>query len=282
MTEPIILINPGLGNCIDFCNAVVNVVGYLDGLHCKLPAWQGLVNLEPAEAGQAFQFKLFALFLQEMLPDDTRGKIKDITAGALIKGQQDNCTAIRNLLCASFPTSTTVKEGFESNAISKEEQAKLIEEYISENGLWVKGPPSQDRYLTRGGEAKVYLHTDGRHVIKLNDAIYYATWLEFLNSILLHNLIFENTAYILEGFIKEKDVLYAVLRQPFILSDAQADLNDIKKLLSFNGFENTRRQDYLHKELGLILEDMHDENVLVNSEILFFIDTVFYTIAPVQ
>ena len=28
--------------------------------------------------------------------------------------------------------------------------------------------------------------------------------------------------------------------------------------------------------LGLILEDIHDENVLVNNDVLFFIDTVFY------
>ncbi len=49
--------------------------------------------------------------------------------------------------------------------------------------------------------------------------------------------------------------------------------------MAFNGFVNTRRNDYLHTELGLILEDMHDENVIVNSETLFFIDTVFYTIA---
>lgn len=38
----------------------------------------------------------------------------------------------------------------------------------------------------------------------------------------------------------------------------------------------------IHKELGLILEDMHDENVLVNSDTLFFIDTVFYTVTPVK
>ncbi len=36
------------------------------------------------------------------------------------------------------------------------------------------------------------------------------------------------------------------------------------------------------RELGLILEDMHDENVIVNSDTLFFIDTVFYTITPGQ
>lgn len=74
--------------------------------------------------------------------------------------------------------------------------------------------------------------------------------------------------------------LYAVLKQPFITADTQVDLNDVKKLLTFNGFENNRRNDYIHKELGLIVEDMHDENVLVNSETLFFIDTVFYTIVP--
>lgn len=59
----------------------------------------------------------------------------------------------------------------------------------------------------------------------------------------------------------------------------QVELADIKALLEFNGFVNTRRNDYQHDELGLILEDKHDENVLVNSETLFFIDTVFYTVA---
>ena len=89
--------------------------------------------------------------------------------------------------------------------------------------------------------------------------------LEFFNSLLIHNLIFENTSYTVEGFIKEDDLLYAVLKQPFITTDAHVDLDDINKLFTFNGFENTRQQDYIHKELGLILEDMHDENVLVNS-----------------
>jgi len=84
----------------------------------------------------------------------------------------------------------------------------------------------------------------------------------------------------LGGFAKEEGGLYAVLEQPFVVADAQAELDDIKKFLEFNEFENTRRNDYIHRKLGLILEDMHDENVLVNSETLFFIDSVFYTIRP--
>jgi hypothetical protein len=217
-----------------------------------------------------------------MLPDDTRRKIKNITAGVIIEGSQDNCTTVRNLLCASFQTSTTVKKDFEGKAVSKEEQENVLEKYSNEKNLWITDLPGEDRYLARGGEARVYLHVDNKNVVKLNDTVYYATWLEFLNSVLLHNLIFENTSYTLLGFAKENNVLYAVLKQPFITSDAQVELEDIKKLLGFNDFENSKRNDYFHKELGLILEDMHDENVIVNSETLFFIDTVFYTVTPGQ
>ena len=228
---------------------------------------------------KSYSLKNF-LFLLQMLPDDTRRKIENIVAGNVIERKDDHCTAIRNILCRRFATSTTVKEDFEGKSIIKKEQAEVIEAYCDEKRLWVTSLPGEERYLTRGGEAKVYIQSDNTHVLKLNDAIYYATWLEFLNSILLHNLLFENTLYNLLGFVKVDDILYSVLEQPFIVTDAQAELDDIKKFLEFNEFENTGRNDYIQRKLGLILEDMHDENVLVNSETLFFIDSVFYTISP--
>lgn len=58
-----------------------------------------------------------------MFSDDIRIKIKNITERIIIEGTTDNCTTIRNFLCAGFPTSTTVKTDFESKAIIKEEQA---------------------------------------------------------------------------------------------------------------------------------------------------------------
>jgi hypothetical protein len=215
-----------------------------------------------------------------MLSDDTRNKIKNITGGDVVEGSEDNCTAIRNLLCKSFATSTTVKKEFESRSIIKEEQKKLLEGYCNANNLWVNNLPGEDRYLTRGGEARVYLEVDSKNVIKLNDAVYYTTWLEFLNSIMLHNLIFPNTGYQLLGFHKESNVLLAVLKQPFIIAESEVELGDVRKFLSFNDFENYKRNDYIQREWGLILEDMHDENVLISSDALFFIDTVFYTVAP--
>lgn len=43
-----------------------------------------------------------------------------------------------------------------------------------------------------------------------------------------------------------------------------------------NGFENKRRNDYENDNLGLIIEDLHDENVLTRNGLLYFIDTVFF------
>jgi hypothetical protein len=91
----------------------------------------------------------------------------------------------------------------------------------------------------------------------------------------IHNLLFPNTAYSLAGFIRTRGNLCVVLQQPFIEGE-QAKLENIKELLTFNGFSNTKRQDYYNKEFELVLEDMHDENVIAKGDTLFFIDTVFY------
>lgn len=211
-----------------------------------------------------------------MYDNETRRKLQNIISGISIEGKSDNCTTARNYLCASYTTSTTVKTAFEHRAKIKEEQSKLLIELAKENNFWLYKLPVENSYFARGGEAKVYLASDGKSVIKTNDAIYYNTWLDFLNSIIIHNLLFTDTKYTLLGFFEEADTLTAVLQQSYVISDELTNLINVKTYLEHNGFENTKRNDYYNKELGLILEDMHDENVITNSNILFFIDTVFY------
>ena len=214
-----------------------------------------------------------------MLSDDTRKRLENIVRGIVLEGEEDNSTATRNLLCASFRTSTTVKKDFSGQSIVKKEQAEFLRHHCSLRNWWVDDLPDESSFLTRGGEARIYLAPDRKSVVKVNDAVYYATWLEFFNSLVIHNLLFKETAYTFLGFTENSDSLLAVIKQPFIRSDAPVDLSDVQKLLAFNGFENTKRNDYFNKELGIILEDMHDENIIVNSNTLFFIDTVFYTVS---
>ena len=110
-----------------------------------------------------------------MFSHDTRKKLKNITGGTIIDPAEDNCTATRNILCAGFRTSTTVKKDFEGQSIIKKEQAGFLKNYSTKNNLWLDILPADSMFLTRGGEAQVYLDTDNRSVIKLNDAVYYAT-----------------------------------------------------------------------------------------------------------
>ena len=211
-----------------------------------------------------------------MIHYETANKIENIISGKIITWQADSCTAARNYLCASFSPSTTVKKDFNRKQVIKKEQAAALIDYATQHKLWVERPTQANRFLTQGGEAEVFLSTDQQHVIKLNDGIYYATWLDFLNSILIHNLLFEETSYTLIGFTKREDDLQIVLKQQFVISDAPVQLNEVKEFLEFNEFVNTKGNDYFNKKLSLILEDIHDENVIMNNGIMFFIDTVFY------
>jgi hypothetical protein len=217
-----------------------------------------------------------------MFGNDTRKRLENIVKGVILEGESDHCTTVRNLLCASFRTSTTVKEDFENQLRVKKEQAEFLKDLSRSRNWWVHDLPAENSFLTRGGEAQVYLAPDNRNVIKINDAVYYATWLEFFNSLTIHNILFEETTYTFLGFTERDQNLLAILEQPFIKSDAPVDLEDVKKLLAFNGFVNTKRNDYYNEELGLILEDMHDENIIIQSNNIFFIDTVFYTVSGGQ
>ena len=159
----------------------------------------------------------------------------------------------------------------------KEEETKSLIQFAEENNLWVENI-NIELYVSQGAEQKVYL-IDGTSVLKLNDSIYYASWVDYFHNLLLNNLFFPDTAYKLLGFHKDEDILYAVVEQPFVKATEKTDLNLVKDFLLNNGFRNKKNHDYVNDSLGIILEDLHDENVLTQDGMLYFIDTVFYIVS---
>jgi hypothetical protein len=156
----------------------------------------------------------------------------------------------------------------------KIEEAKNIRQYCEENNFWYN-EIDITAFVSSGAEQKVYLHNEFK-VFKLNDSIYYLSWEDYFNNLLLNNFFFPDTAYQLVGFYESEEVLYSVVEQTFIKSDEDTELEIVKKFLDENGFVNTRNNDYFNPNLGIILEDLHDENVLTSKGNLYFIDTVFY------
>ena len=80
----------------------------------------------------------------------------------------------------------------------------------------------------------------------------------------------------MKGFILQDEILYYVVKQIFVTTTETTDLNNVKEFMASNGFINKKENDYYNPELGIILLDLHDENVLTENVILQFIDTVFY------
>ena len=157
----------------------------------------------------------------------------------------------------------------------KIEEAKKIRQFCDQNNFWISNIDINS-FVSKGAEQKVYLHQDEFTVFKLNDSIYYLSWEDYFNNLLLNNFFFPDTAYQLVGFYESEEVLYAVVEQDFIKFDELTELEIVKKFLDENGFVNTRNNDYFNPDLGIILEDLHDENVLTFEGNLYFIDTVFY------
>lgn len=163
----------------------------------------------------------------------------------------------------------------EKDKFVKEQEAAAILTYANTNDFFVSDPHSS-RYLAEGAEQKVYLNNDGLSVTKLNDSIFYETWTDYFNSLLLHNFFFPATSYELIGFVIRENQLLAAVKQSFIRSTSATDIDKVKELMASNGFVNNRNNDYINTRLGIIAEDLHDENVLNNYGVLFFIDTVFF------
>ena len=162
------------------------------------------------------------------------------------------------------------------NEYSKEQETKDLIAFIDKNNLWYKKTVSTDDKIGEGAEQKVYFYPEKQKVVKLNDSIFFASWLDYINNLSIHNYFFPGTFYTLLGFLIVNDTLYSVVEQPYVKSTEGVKINEVKDFLKANGFENTRRNDYYNPHLGIILEDLHDENVISSRNQLFFVDTVFY------
>jgi len=157
----------------------------------------------------------------------------------------------------------------------KSKEAEAILAFAKKEKLFYEEDIRESDFISEGAEQKVYRLNEFQ-VIKTNAGIFYEYWLDYFNSLLLHNYFFPATAYTFLGFKEIGGELHAVVKQEFVVASEPTDLVLVRQFLSYNGFQLKKNNDYLNTELGLIFEDLHDENVLSDKGVLFFIDTIFY------
>jgi hypothetical protein len=89
-------------------------------------------------------------------------------------------------------------------------------------------------------------------------------------------MLFPLTRYELIGFIKLNSVVFLVTEQEYIEPTSPTNIDRIHNEMRENGFYVKKNNDFINEKFGIIIEDLHEENVLTNNDILFFIDTVIY------
>ncbi|HET6993825.1 MAG TPA: hypothetical protein VFI06_02530 [Chitinophagaceae bacterium] len=200
-----------------------------------------------------------------------KNELQNVIKGKSSSGESDSIQAAKTYLRNHTRPGS---EGQSSNQ-GRPEEERALREYARQNGLFID-KSDLGHFITSGAEQKVFYKANSSTLFKIADAIFYLKWEDYFNNLLLHNRFFPDTAYTLVGFLEEDARLHAVVKQEFVLLTEKTNLEAVKDHLLANGFVNKKNNDYYHPYLGIILEDLHDENVLTSNGLLFFVDTVFY------
>lgn len=172
------------------------------------------------------------------------------------------------------------KERARYNAAVRPIEENDLKIWAQSTGLWIDENDFMDQYSTRqigaGAEQKVYLHENGKEVIKVNTGTYHGNWLEFFNRLLGHAILFPATSYSMIGVTSVEETLAVVIKQQFAVLTQGAQRYSVESYLNDHSFIRTKNDDYYNQELGIILEDLHDENIFLLDKQLLFIDPVVY------
>lgn len=205
------------------------------------------------------------------MQNNLKDELQNLIRGNGKESQRNTLQTITHYLSGSQSASSKT----ENTKQYKAEEMTFLNSFLENKKLWLN-MPDESAYLSEGAEQKVYLTDDGKNVLKINSGVFYLSWLDYFHSLLLHNFFFSYTAYELLGFCQHTEGVFALVKQPYIRVTEPTNPEIVREFLESNGFTNQRNQDYEHKDLGIILEDLHEANVLTNESTLFFIDTVFY------
>jgi hypothetical protein len=126
-----------------------------------------------------------------------------------------------------------------SRLIRPHEEAAL-RAWATRDGLLLDADDFNRPWQAQGGqggqENKVYLESGSGRVLKANNLSPYGTYLEFFQSMGLHNWLFPAAPVRLEGLIEDEGMLKPVISQPFIRAMAGAEASEVAEHMRSMGF----------------------------------------------
>ena len=178
---------------------------------------------------------------------------------------------------------TTQDERWELNVQLRLAETNALYAWAEGNKLLLDADDFTREWLAfgeiEGGEHQVY-QKDG-WFFKRNNMAYHSNYLEYLHRMVLHNYLFAETAVQFEGLMWYDDTLQPVIRQKALLGVRGATRAEVTVEMHLRGFSRRAADNYYSLALGLLVEDLHDENVLVDADgDLLIFDPVIYIAKP--
>ena len=164
------------------------------------------------------------------------------------------------------------------------EETEALREFANRSGA-MESPEAVQKFTddwnaenrTAGTEHQV-LFGDRDRIEKRFTATSNDTWKNYLDRILLHNILFKDSAIKLEGFQEVPEItqdrngqewnpgLYAKISQPYA-EGKQVDLiKDLKPYMESLGFVSNGPMNYYHPEYGVHVSDLHPGNAYVETD----------------
>lgn len=126
-----------------------------------------------------------------------KNELQTILSGTSSASYDAVIQAVANHIRTSQRASPMAEEKHQN----KSKETKSLIEFADQNNLFIDYI-DEEKFISEGAEQKVYIN-DNQYVIKLNYAIYYASWEDYFINLLLHNYFFSDTAYQLLEFLKK-------------------------------------------------------------------------------
>lgn len=150
-------------------------------------------------------------------------------------------------------------------------------------GLLLKAREFTQHWLAygeiEGGEHQVY--QAGGWFYKRNNMAYHSGYLEYLHRVVLHNYLFAETAICFEGLMWYDDLLQPVISQKALAGVRGATRDEVEHEMLLRGFVRRFADNYYNPTLNVLVEDLHDENVLVDADgDLLIFDPVIHIAKP--
>jgi hypothetical protein len=125
----------------------------------------------------------------------------------------------------------------------------------------------------RKGESEhaIYFDAAAERWLKVNNKSNHGNWLEYFHRLALHCWLFPAAPLRFEGLMILDRELQPVVSQAHVVAVRGACQQEVDQLMLRLGFDPirlinpSRQYDYINRSIGVEVNDLHDENVLVNE-----------------